>query len=222
MGVQITFDVGRFEIRSAFCSLALSLAAFSILPLSIAAFAPKSLPEGEKLVKVYSAAEAPRDASKRMSNAKSPYAETFNQDLPAVDKSAISPLSLDLSALAPLSDSLSDVPFGANLTDFQMSSDKIAAFELSELDKIPRRIGGVEIKYPESLLRRGIEGRVLLNVIIDEDGYLEVESVESASNPLFERAAVEAAKKLRYEAPVKNGERVRAKFILPIPFKILK
>ncbi len=224
MDTPSTFDVGRFELRSAICSLLLSFVAFSILPLSMTDFAPKYIPDKKELTKIYSVEESPQYRSpKNVPGKKQIHTEAFNLGLPIVDKSATFSIDLNPPALAPLPfASFNGVPFGSNLADFEISSGKIDVFELSELDKIPRRIGKVDAVYPESLLRRGIEGQVLLSVVIDEDGYLEVEGVKSATNPLFERAAVETANKLRYEAPLKNGKRVRAKFILPIPFKILK
>ena len=93
-------------------------------------------------------------------------------------------------------------------------------FELAELDKVPQLRRKANIKYPDSLLKRGIEGEVRLLVIIDEGGRIEVENVESSSDKLFTQSALEAVKKLLYETPLKNGRPVRAKFILPIPFKI--
>ena len=72
------------------------------------------------------------------------------------------------------------------------------------------------------MLRRGVEGEVRLNVIIDEQGNIEVESVVSSTNSRFEESAIASASKLKYEIPLRGGKPVRAKFVLPIPFKILK
>ena len=80
----------------------------------------------------------------------------------------------------------------------------------------------MKIKYPADMLRRGIEGEVRLNVIIDEQGNLEVESVASSTDKKFETSAIASASKFKYEIPLRDGKPVRAKFVLPIPFKILK
>ena len=118
---------------------------------------------------------------------------------------------------------------GASLdADFFGFSDGIGAaaeieiFALDALDSIPRRLDSTKVRYPPKMLSRGAEGEVRLNVVIDESGNARVDSVEYASRPEFVECAVAAASKFRYEPPKKNGRAVRAKFILPIPFKILK
>jgi len=101
-------------------------------------------------------------------------------------------------------------------------STTLSTFDIASLDSVPRRIRNADIKYPKELLRRGVEGDVVLNVIIDEDGFVHVESVAKSTNKLFESAAVEGASKLRYQSPKKDGVAARAKFALPIPFRIQK
>ena len=95
-------------------------------------------------------------------------------------------------------------------------------FELASLDKIPKRLNSVKINYPKNLLKRGIQGTVVLVVVIDENGFLSVEKVEKSDYAEFDEQAIYAAQKLRYEPPTINGKPVRARFTLPIPFRILK
>jgi len=110
--------------------------------------------------------------------------------------------------------------FGAPAADF--GAGTVAVFELSELDKIPRRLSGAPAKYPPMLLKRGVEGEVRLVVTIDETGAVEVDSVQSSTDPRFESSAIAAAEKLKYEVPTRDGKPVRARFTLPIPFRINK
>ncbi len=225
-----TFDVGEFRVRSVLCALAMSILSFSILPFSIAVFSTKSSPKPEKYIKVYSASEPFKksEVKKTDTPSRSTSLELSKaiSSIPTVRESAHAPIALDFSVERPdVSISKLGVPHGASLADFEISNDSISqitVFELSELDKIPRRLREVHVNYPASLLRRGMEGEVVLKVEITPEGSVEVESVVSSTNQLFERAAIDAVKKLKYESPMKNGERVRAKFILPIPFKILK
>lgn len=95
-------------------------------------------------------------------------------------------------------------------------------FELASLDKIPKRLNSVKINYPKNLLKRGIQGTVVLVVVIDENGLLSVEKVEKSDYAEFAEQAIYAAQKLRYDPPTINGKPVRARFTLPIPFRILK
>ena len=70
------------------------------------------------------------------------------------------------------------------------------------------------------MFKRGISGEARLLVEIDENGSVKVLDVERCTNTLFAEAAKEAVSKFLYESPMKNGKKVRAQFILPVPFKI--
>lgn len=114
---------------------------------------------------------------------------------------------------------------GALLDSMQKGDAKrysMQIFELASLDKIPKRLNSVKINYPKNLLKRGIQGTVVLVVVIDENGFLSVEKVEKSDYAEFAEQAIYAAQKLRYEPPTINGKPVKARFTLPIPFRILK
>lgn len=85
----------------------------------------------------------------------------------------------------------------------------------------PKLLESAKIKYPQKLKDQGREGLVELLVEIDARGRVEVAGVKSSTHPLFTKAAVEAVSRFRYEPPAELGEGVRARFILPVPFKIL-
>ncbi len=98
----------------------------------------------------------------------------------------------------------------------------LQTFNLEELDRLPQLLNSAKPEYPASLLKRGIEGEVRLSLFINPDGSVELDKIIFSTNKLFEEAALKILENLRYEAPLKNSEKVRANFILPIPFKILK
>lgn len=85
----------------------------------------------------------------------------------------------------------------------------------------PKLLESAKIKYPQKLKDQGREGLVELLVEIDARGRVEVAGVKSSTHPLFTKAAVEAVSRFRYEPPSELGEDGRARFILPVPFKIL-
>ncbi len=93
-------------------------------------------------------------------------------------------------------------------------------FSVDMLDKIPQRIDRTEVEYPKQMLKRGIEGFVKLEVVIDEAGIVAVEKVLSSTNAHFSKCAFEAVNKFQYEVPTKSGKPVKARFTLDIPFKI--
>jgi|GEM_PF-6083364 len=112
--------------------------------------------------------------------------------------------------------------FESSLSAAGFASEGIEIFNIDALDNIPRRKNEARINYPDSMLSKGIEGLVKLLVIIDTDGSVTIDSTEFATNQIFEDAAKKAIENLKYETPTKGGKAVRAKFILPIPFKIVK
>ena len=59
-------------------------------------------------------------------------------------------------------------------------------------------------------------------VQINEDGGVELEGVESFTHEEFLDSAKKSLKSLLYDAPTRNGKPARARFILPITFKINK
>lgn len=74
--------------------------------------------------------------------------------------------------------------------------------------------------YPAQACRLGMEGRVVLKLLIDADGKLvNVEVVESAGYG-FTEASVEAVRKSTYAPGVRNGVKVATRALLPISFRL--
>ncbi|MGB0370117.1 MAG: energy transducer TonB [Opitutales bacterium] len=93
-------------------------------------------------------------------------------------------------------------------------------FSLAELDRVPRRLSGRKPEYPYELRRNKIEGHVRLEVLIDEQGRVEVLGVLESTHREFERPAIESAESCIFEKPMKDGKAVKTKFIFPFPFTI--
>ncbi len=114
--------------------------------------------------------------------------------------------------------------FGANtgLVNFDAigpSMDEMI-FDVKDLDRVPRVIKRGRIEYPFELKRERIEGYVKLKVIIDERGRIRVDEVLEASHRAFVKSAVDAAEDSVFEAPTRNGKKVKAFYVLPFNFSI--
>jgi TonB family protein len=96
----------------------------------------------------------------------------------------------------------------------------IRIFELSDLDSRPRRLSGNPPEYPLQLRIDGVEGVVRLLIMIDENGNVTIMEVVEASHPGFVQPARQAVTTWRFEPPTVGGERVRAKYVQPIPFRL--
>ncbi len=142
-------------------------------------------------------------------------------------------LPVEVPSINASSLSLPEVPISASkndVGDFSLALFSTEAatsltsdiFELDMLDCVPRRLDKTVVSYPKQMLKRGIEGCVKLRVLIDSTGVLSIESVISATNSYFEKVALEAVEKFLYEAPLRNGKPVKARFVLEVPFKIIR
>lgn len=108
---------------------------------------------------------------------------------------------------------------GINFDSIGPSMDEMI-FDVKDLDRTPRVVRRGRIEYPFELKRERIEGFVKLKVIIDERGRVQVAEVLDASHRAFVKSAVDAAEDSVFESPTRNGEKVKAFYILPFNFSI--
>ena len=92
----------------------------------------------------------------------------------------------------------------------------IAGFDIEE----PQIISKVEPRYTQPAIRAGIQGVVILELIIDTNG--RVESVNALRGlPLgLTKSAVDAVKQWQFEASTYKGSPVRVRYILTVNFNL--
>ena len=78
----------------------------------------------------------------------------------------------------------------------------------AELDARPELVRFVEVDYPPEALRRGIEGTVLLDLVINETGRIDSVSVAEGIDPSLDAAAVRAARDFVFTPAMAGGESV--------------
>ncbi len=106
--------------------------------------------------------------------------------------------------------------------------DKSQAYRV--VDEIPEFPGGLEgclkflaenIKYPEVALKGGIQGRVIIEGIVEKDGTFGNLKVVRSVNPELDAEALRVMKLMPKWNPGKlKGEAVRCKYTLPVMFKL--
>jgi len=80
--------------------------------------------------------------------------------------------------------------------------------------------------YPEPLLAQQLAGTVKLELVVDEGGQVESVRLAEPSHPLFDQAAMEAARKLRFQPARQDGRPVPVRmdffyhFVPPPPFPL--
>jgi len=72
--------------------------------------------------------------------------------------------------------------------------------------------------YPTSLLERGVDGTVKIEVIVDTKGRAVLPRIVEASEPEFGWAAATAVQRWRFEPPTVNGKAVEVKVMIPVKF----
>ncbi len=95
-------------------------------------------------------------------------------------------------------------------------------------DMLPKYPGGVaelmkwmqeEVKYPTAAAKDKIEGRVLVQFVVNEHGKVVNPKVIKGVHPLLDAEALRAVSEMKdWEPGVKNGVAVRVKYTLPVRF----
>lgn len=81
----------------------------------------------------------------------------------------------------------------------------IRTFAWDDLDVLPGRLAATAPVYPEAFRQRPIKGYAVVSFVIDAAGRVRVAAVTGASDPEFGRAALEAVRTWRFEAPRYKG-----------------
>jgi len=112
---------------------------------------------------------------------------------------------------------------GFSIANFGITPDSLSEmriFEVRDLDAPPRPVRQTPPEYPYRLRQEGVTGTVRLIVVIDETGAVVDATVQSSAHRDFERNAVDAALRWRFTPPTRNGQPVRARYVLPLTFSL--
>src|SRR5262245_47753015 len=90
---------------------------------------------------------------------------------------------------------------------------------IGDLDQRPQAIAQSAPMYPAELRRRRVEGTVSVVFLVDTEGRVTNPTVEKSTDPAFERAALEAVRRWRFEPGTRQGHKVQFKMRVPITFR---
>lgn len=90
---------------------------------------------------------------------------------------------------------------------------------IGDLDQRPRAIAQSSPMYPAELRRRRVEGTVNVVFLVDTDGRVTNPTVEKSTDPGFEKPALEAVRRWRFEPGTRQGRKVQFKMRVPITFR---
>jgi len=95
-------------------------------------------------------------------------------------------------------------------------------FDTSAVTIRPSRVSSPPVRYPDELRARGIQGRVMLELVIDTTGRVEPGSIRvvAATHRAFGGAAAQMVANSRFWPARIAGRKVRVRVQLPVNFRI--
>ena len=96
-------------------------------------------------------------------------------------------------------------------------------YEFYEVEQAPEMVSAVQPEYPEEAIKSGMEGKVTIQVIIDENGKVMpgTEQVLSSTNEVFNAPALEAARECRFTPGQMGNRKVKVRANIPFAFKLM-
>lgn len=93
------------------------------------------------------------------------------------------------------------------------------------VEQMPELIGGLQelqskIQYPEAARRAGIEGRVYVQFIVNEEGQVENPQVVRGIGGGADEEALRAVREAEFRPGMQRGRPVRVQYSLPIVFQL--
>lgn len=88
------------------------------------------------------------------------------------------------------------------------------------IDQPPRVVQGEPPEYPANALLNGAEGTVVALISIDTSGRVTQVSVEKSAGSEFDQCVLEAARATIFQAPIRQGRKVPARFRRPFEFRL--
>ncbi len=95
------------------------------------------------------------------------------------------------------------------------------------VEEMPTLVGGLEaiakqVKYPEIAHKAGIEGRVFVQFVVNEEGSVEDVVVTRGIGAGCDEEAVRVVRNAKFTPGIQEGEPVKVRMTLPVTFKLAK
>jgi TonB family protein len=114
---------------------------------------------------------------------------------------------------------------GMNQVDLSLTDPYEAEEIFVVVEQMPELIGGLEsiqreLLYPETARRAGIEGRVYVQFVVDEEGNVTYPRVTRGIGGGADEEALRAVSLAKFRPAMQRGQPVKVHFTLPIFFKL--
>ena len=103
-------------------------------------------------------------------------------------------------------------------------SDKLPEIDefvpVEDMPRYDQRELGRALRYPETARRNGLEGEVVLRILIDKTGLVADIKVDRSTNPAFEAEAIRAVRKTSFTPAIQQGRPIAVWIQIPVLFKL--
>jgi protein TonB len=102
----------------------------------------------------------------------------------------------------------------------QDSLGTLDIFSIEDLDDVPKVLSQIAPMYPLRLRQSKVQGRAVIMFVVDTSGRVIDAQVESATHAEFGDSALRAISKWRFEPGQREGQAVKFRMRIPIPFRL--
>lgn len=116
------------------------------------------------------------------------------------------------------------------INDVQKSPSDTTIYDNLSADERPQYPGGdaailrfiaQNLKYPVTAMEQGVQGRVVVDFVVEKDGSMSNVKVVRSVDSALDKEAIRVVRGLsRFTPGTKNGQPVRARYTLPITFRM--
>ena len=154
----------------------------------------------------------PKDKEKPPKKKPMKSVETNAAPPPSLD-SAIGSVGIDLPGFAPTE--------MAGASDKLLGDVKSSVMTADSVDEKPQPMHQPQPELPARIVRKQIEGQVVLRLLVNEQGKVEKARVKSAKpQGVFEQPVLDAARHWRYQPAQYKGKPVKTWIEVPLNFKL--
>jgi len=109
---------------------------------------------------------------------------------------------------------------GQPVTDVQVDNDKDRIFQAGEDITPPKGLYTPDAPYTEEARRRGIEGKVELEIVVERSGNVSDVTVSQSLDPGLDASAVKTVRNWRFAPATRDGHPVRVAVHVEVNFKL--
>ncbi len=137
------------------------------------------------------------------------------------DDVVVEDLDLDLDVALELDEAITDLAPPPAVDEEDVAEPEI----FMVVENMPKIKGGMAsllqaVEYPTVARKNGIEGNVIVKIVVDEEGNPLNPVIVRSPSPLLEEAALKAVMKQRFEPGRQRGRAVKVEVVIPVKFRL--